>query len=104
MPSSKDSLHANSKLSPTGDLPKPLRIGTCAFTANGWNGMFYPKGLPSSENLAYYSQHFDTVELDTTLYGPPSIATVKNWYSKTPKGFIFAAKFPQTITHKKVLR
>ena len=28
---------------------------------------------------------------------------VKNWYARTPKGFLFAAKFPQTITHEKVL-
>ncbi len=28
---------------------------------------------------------------------------VKNWRERTPPGFIFAAKFPQTITHEKVL-
>ncbi len=28
---------------------------------------------------------------------------VKNWHARTPPGFVFAAKFPQTITHEKVL-
>jgi uncharacterized protein YecE (DUF72 family) len=28
---------------------------------------------------------------------------VKGWYEKTPKGFIFAAKIPQVVTHEKVL-
>jgi uncharacterized protein YecE (DUF72 family) len=29
---------------------------------------------------------------------------VKAWHDKTPKGFIFAAKIPQVITHEKFLR
>jgi uncharacterized protein YecE (DUF72 family) len=28
---------------------------------------------------------------------------VKGWYSKTPEGFLFAAKVPQRITHEKIL-
>jgi len=43
------------------------------------------------------------VELDNTFYGTPALSTVKNWYARTPPGFIFAAKVPQVITHEKVL-
>jgi uncharacterized protein YecE (DUF72 family) len=28
---------------------------------------------------------------------------VRGWYAKTPPGFVFAAKFPQAVTHEKVL-
>ncbi len=80
-----------------------LRLGTSAFTAAGWQGSFYPEGLPPREYLSYYAQHFDTVEVDATFYRIPSSATVKNWYAKTPDRFLFAAKVPQTITHEKVL-
>jgi uncharacterized protein YecE (DUF72 family) len=81
----------------------PIRIGTSAFTAAGWEGSFYPQGLPAKEQLSFYAQHFDTVEVDSTFYRTPSLSTVKNWDAKTPKGFIFAAKVPQIITHEKCL-
>jgi uncharacterized protein YecE (DUF72 family) len=29
--------------------------------------------------------------------------TVEQWRDRTPKGFIFAAKVPQVVTHQKVL-
>ena len=80
-----------------------LRIGTSAFTAAGWPGTFYPKGLPEREYLTYYATKFNTVEVDSTFYRTPALTTVKDWYSKTPEGFLFAAKVPQRITHEKVL-
>ena len=80
-----------------------IRIGTSAFTAAGWPGTFYPEGMKSSDYLSHYAQHFDTVEVDSTFYRIPSPTTTRNWYSKTPKGFLFAAKVPQTITHENVL-
>ena len=81
-----------------------LRIGTSAFTAAGWPGSFYPKGLPECDYLSYYATRFDTVEVDSTFYRCPPLSTVQGWNAKTPKGFIFAAKVPQSITHEKVLR
>jgi uncharacterized protein YecE (DUF72 family) len=83
--------------------PNTLRIGTSAFTAAGWPGTFYPEGLPEREYLTYYASKFDTVEVDSTFYRTPSLATVQGWDKKTPKGFLFAAKVPQIITHEKVL-
>jgi uncharacterized protein YecE (DUF72 family) len=80
-----------------------IRIGTSAFTARGWEGTFYPKGIQASEQLSYYATQFDAVELDNTFYRTPTIATVQGWYAKTPPGFLFAAKVPQVITHEKVL-
>jgi uncharacterized protein YecE (DUF72 family) len=80
-----------------------IRLGTSAFTAAGWPGTFYPEDLPEREYLTYYAQHFDTVEVDSTFYRTPALSTVKGWYSKTPKGFLFAAKVPQKITHEKML-
>ena len=61
-----------------------------------------PRG-PAISQLAYYAQHFDTVEVDSTFYRTPSKTTVQGWAQKTPKEFVFAAKIPQVITHEKVL-
>jgi uncharacterized protein YecE (DUF72 family) len=80
-----------------------LYIGTSAFTAAGWEGTFYPPGTKPADYLRYYAQHFNSVEVDSTFYRIPSLSTVKGWYEKTLKGFIFAAKIPQFITHEKVL-
>ncbi|HUK32229.1 MAG TPA: DUF72 domain-containing protein [Candidatus Acidoferrum sp.] len=81
-----------------------IRLGTSAFTAAGWETAFYPAGMKPADYLTYYSTQFDAVELDNTFYRTPSIATVRGWYAKTPKNFIFAAKIPQVITHEKALR
>ncbi len=85
------------------DKPNTIRIGTSAFTAAGWPGSFYPAELKPSDYLSYYSQHFDTVEVDSTFYRIPSATTTRNWYAKTPPDFVFAAKVPQTITHEQCL-
>ncbi|MGH9747103.1 MAG: DUF72 domain-containing protein [Candidatus Acidiferrales bacterium] len=80
-----------------------LRIGTSAFTANGWVGSFYPKGMQPRDFLTYYAANFSTVEIDSTFYHTPSRSTVIGWAEKTPKGFLIAAKVPQVITHEKCL-
>ena len=80
-----------------------IRIGTSAFTAAGWAGSFYPKGMKSTDYLSFYATRFDAVELDNTFYATPALSTVRSWYGKTPPGFLFAAKVPQVITHEKVL-
>src|ERR1051325_8781160 len=81
----------------------PILLGTSSFTAAGWEGSFYPKGMRSTDYLAFYAEHFHTVEVDSTFYGCPSARTVANWNARTPEGFLFSVKVPQTITHEKVL-
>jgi uncharacterized protein YecE (DUF72 family) len=81
----------------------PIHLGTSAFTAAGWPGAFYPEGMKPADYLSYYATQFDTVEVDSTFYRIPSLATVRGWHAKTPKGFLFALKVPQVITHEKVL-
>ena len=81
-----------------------IHLGTSAFTAAGWEGSFYPEGMKPADFLSYYATKFDSVEVDSTFYRTPSVATVNGWERKTPKGFILAAKVPQTITHEKVLQ
>jgi uncharacterized protein YecE (DUF72 family) len=90
---------------PTRLGPENSRIllGTSAFTAAGWEGTFYPVGMKPAEYLRHYATRFRTVEVDSTFYGTPPAARVRNWYEKTPPDFVFAAKVPQVITHDKVL-
>jgi uncharacterized protein YecE (DUF72 family) len=81
----------------------PILLGTSSFTAAGWEGSFNPKGMRSADYLAFYAEHFQTVDVDSTFYACPSARTVGNWNARTPEGFIFSVKIPQTITHERVL-
>ena len=80
-----------------------ILLGTSSFSATGWEGSFYPKGLRPADYLSFYAEHFHTVEVDSTFYACPSAQTVSNWASRTPESFIFSVKVPQVITHEKVL-
>jgi uncharacterized protein YecE (DUF72 family) len=80
-----------------------IRIGTSAFTAAGWESAFYPAGMRPADYLTYYATKFNTVEVDSTFYRAPSVATVNGWARKVPDGFLLAAKIPQVITHEKCL-
>ena len=80
-----------------------LRLGTCSFSAHGWEGSFYPPGLSRKDRLSYYATQFDTLELDVTFYRVPTADMITSWYDRTPSGFLFAAKAPRVITHEKRL-
>src|SRR5215471_3205438 len=54
--------------------------------------------------LDYYSQLFDTVELNNTFYRLPTENGLTTWRDSTPKGFCFAAKGSRFITHMKKLK
>ncbi|MES1249027.1 MAG: DUF72 domain-containing protein, partial [Actinomycetota bacterium] len=53
-------------------LAPPVRIGTCSWADEALSKWFYPPKLPAKERLAYYSDFFDTVEVDSTYYRRPA--------------------------------
>lgn len=85
------------------DPVRNLHLGTSSWSAESWVGPFYPPGTSPVEFLPVYASHYNTVEVDFTYYRIPSRKLVEGWSIRTPPGFIFAAKFPSAITHKKVL-
>lgn len=68
-----------------------------------WRGRFYPKGLGQSRWLAYYAQHFDTVELNATTYRLPKPEQVRKWCEIVPPHFVYTVKLSRLITHRKTL-
>jgi uncharacterized protein YecE (DUF72 family) len=81
-----------------------LHLGTIGWSYNFWKDTFYPKKTLSKDYLAYYSQQFNTVEVDSTFYRIPTQPTVINWKQRTPQNFLFSLKFPQLITHIRMLK
>ncbi len=81
-----------------------LHLGTIGWSYNFWKGNFYPQKTDSKDFLAFYASKFGTVEVDSTFYRIPTEQTVINWKRQTPEGFLFSLKFPQLITHVKMLK
>ncbi len=59
--------------------------------------------MKPSDYLGFYAERFHTVKVDSTFYACPTVRTVENWNARTPDGFVFSVKVPQTITHDKGL-
>ena len=71
----------------------------------GWIGVFYPD--KEIKRLRYYSEFFDTAEMDASFYerfyNNMTKGTFIGMSKATPAGFQFSVKVPETITHKKRL-
>ena len=85
-------------------LDEMIRIGTSGWSypsgKGTWNGVFYPKPRPRGfDELAYYAEHFDTVEVNSTFYRVPEAPQVAKWVERTPADFLFAVKLYQKFTH-----
>jgi uncharacterized protein YecE (DUF72 family) len=79
-------------------------IGTSGWSyprgAGTWKGYFYPTG--KINELEYYSQFFNTVEINSSFYRPPNPGYVYNWARQVPAGFLFTVKLWQKFTHPKM--
>jgi uncharacterized protein YecE (DUF72 family) len=90
-------------------LASDIRIGTSGWSypsgKGTWNGVFYPvrPGTKTRggkfDDLAFYAEHFDTVEVNSTFYRIPTAATAESWARRTPPHFEFSLKLFQKFTH-----
>jgi len=76
-------------------------LGTSGWSYKDWIGPFYAEKDRSM--LRAYSKVFRTVEIDSTFYRYPSKGMVMGWVKYSPEGFVYSAKLPKLITHKKKL-
>ena len=67
-----------------------------------WSGHFYPKG--KIDELEYYSQFFNTVEINSSFYRPLNPGYVGNWLRKVPDNFLFTVKLWQKFTHPRMYK
>ncbi len=79
-------------------------MGTSGWHYNHWRGNFYPEKLPKKDWLNFYSQHFNTVEINASFYRLPQESTFTNWHQTVPPEFCFAVKVSRFITHIKRLK
>ena len=89
----------------------PVFIGTSGWNypsgRGTWNGIFYPardrRGKDFDE-LEFYAERFNTVEVNSTFYGQPRANVSRSWVTRTPKGFEFSVKLYQKFTHPVMTR
>jgi uncharacterized protein YecE (DUF72 family) len=81
-----------------------FHLGTSGWAHRAWEGKLYPHDCHPREYLTIYAEHFNTVEIEYTLYQIPTREMVQSWYHRTPEGFIFCPCMPRQITHEKRLR
>lgn len=86
-----------------------LRVGTSGWSypsgKGTWNGVFYPEPRPRGfDELRFYAERFNTVEINSTFYRQPRPETSRRWAARTPDGFEFAVKLYQKFTHPQLAK
>lgn len=75
-----------------------IRVGTASWQDPGFLADWYPKGLPKSELLPWYAEHFNLVEVNSTFYHVPERGMVERWIAQTPKEFTFDIKLHKLLS------
>jgi uncharacterized protein YecE (DUF72 family) len=75
-----------------------ILVGTASWSDPGFIERWYPKKMPAHERLAWYAQHFDMVEVNSTFYSVPDLRTVERWCAVTPNNFAFDVKLHQLFS------
>ena len=84
-----------------------ILVGTASWSDPGFVEHWYPKKMPAGDRLAWYAQHFEMVEVNSSFYSVPDARLVERWCYNTPDGFIFDVKLHQLLsrhsTNRKLL-
>lgn len=81
-----------------------IRIGPAGWSYKDWEGVVYPQKPGSHfDPLEYLSGFFDTIEINSSFYRPPSSATAKSWAKRVKANprFSFTAKLHRVFTHER---
>jgi uncharacterized protein YecE (DUF72 family) len=80
-----------------------VRIGISGWTYPPWRSVFYPKGLPQRDELAYAAGRLSSIELNGSFYALQRPTSYYGWAAQTPPDFVFSVKGGRFITHLKKL-
>jgi uncharacterized protein YecE (DUF72 family) len=87
------------------NLAKPIiRIGPAGWSYKDWEGTVYPqKPGKAFDPLEYLAGFFDTIEINSSFYRPPTPSTTKSWAQRVAgnKQFTFTAKLHRLFTHER---
>jgi uncharacterized protein YecE (DUF72 family) len=83
--------------------PFPIRIGPAGWSYTDWEGTVYPKHGSRFDHLAYLSNFFDTIEINSPFYRIPPPTHSKSWVRRVAANphFKFTTKLFRGFTHEK---
>ncbi len=87
-----------------GRAKAKMRFGPAGWMYKDWDGIVYPKSKPRGfDPLHYIAGFFDTVEVNSSYYGPPLPKTTASWVRRVEEfhDFQFTAKLWKRFTHER---
>src|SRR5262245_17391266 len=75
-----------------------IRVGTASWTDPGFIADWYPTKVSAGDRLAWYAQHFNLVEVNSSFYAVPRSALVARWCDQTPDEFVFDVKLHRLLS------
>jgi uncharacterized protein YecE (DUF72 family) len=75
-----------------------ILVGTASWSDPGFVEHWYPKKMPAGDRLAWYAQHFEMVEVNSSFYSVPDPRLVERWCRSTPDDFVFDVKLHQLLS------
>jgi uncharacterized protein YecE (DUF72 family) len=76
-----------------------ILVGTASWSDPGFVEFWYPKKMRPADRLAWYGQHFNLVEVNSTFYSAPDPVLVRRWCDATPPNFVFDVKLHQLLSY-----
>jgi uncharacterized protein YecE (DUF72 family) len=81
-----------------------IRVGPAGWDYPDWRGVVYPGAKPKRfDALAYLARFFQTIEINSTFYGPATPKTAEAWVRRVEANprFRFTAKLWRRFTHER---
>ena len=81
---------------------RDIHVGPAGWSYADWRGRVYPESAGTKfDTLALVAKYFDTAEINSSFYRPPSPDTARSWLRRVAHNpyFIFTAKLYQVFTH-----
>jgi uncharacterized protein YecE (DUF72 family) len=81
-----------------------IYIGTSGWSYKHWKEIYYPSKLKARDQLAFFAEEFDCVEINSSFYRIPTKETLAKWLQQVPQRFVFCPKLSRYLSHLKKLR
>ena len=81
-----------------------IHIGPAGWSYKDWEGTVYPqKPGKNFDPLEYLARYFNTIEINSSFYRPPTVSTTKAWAQRVAanREFTFTAKLHRLFTHER---